>query len=227
VTADVVAICLPAADLSFAERVRALLHTDTWDLGSAEGVALMQALLGGSYPQAMVSRNDRGRLGDGQRVVLEVHRDGSDTAVDPAATMLSAIHDRQIAMAYGAAVRVLGDTTAVEATIDRAFLLIAACLLPTSPIDALLPAIRDLSCRMALGIVLDHAPALAIVAAPTAQVGGTRRTTVTSALEAWRVAERAMAVGHPLGAELRSSEDDVERSRAAYQLAVADPGRPR
>jgi hypothetical protein len=74
----VLAVCFPATDLTFGERVRRAVDRGPWDLASPEGIALMQALLRESYPMATVLLRGA-QLGGGWRptLVLDVHRDGS------------------------------------------------------------------------------------------------------------------------------------------------------
>ena len=50
----VLAACNPKSDAGFAERVRRVVAQDQWDLGSPEGIALVQAVLRQSYPMAAV-----------------------------------------------------------------------------------------------------------------------------------------------------------------------------
>jgi hypothetical protein len=86
----VLAVCFPATDISFGERVRAAIGTDHWDLTSLEGLALMQSVLRQSYPLATVRRESRTL--DGRRaptLVVDVYRDG-----------LAELSDRSGAAAY-------------------------------------------------------------------------------------------------------------------------------
>jgi hypothetical protein len=74
----VLAVCFPATDVRFGERVRRVIDRGSWDLASPEGIALIQALLRESYPMATVLPSDA-QLGGGWQptLVLDVHRDGS------------------------------------------------------------------------------------------------------------------------------------------------------
>jgi hypothetical protein len=80
----VVPVCFPSSDLGFGERVRAFVHSERWHLASAEGTALLQALLRESYPLASVVPHERLLVDDGHLVqVLDVFRDGVDPTVRP------------------------------------------------------------------------------------------------------------------------------------------------
>ena len=72
-----IAVCVPADDPVFGERVRLIVSQDRWDLGEAEGAALLEALLRRTYPSATV-RAWRVPSGDGRNrtVRVDVYRDG-------------------------------------------------------------------------------------------------------------------------------------------------------
>jgi hypothetical protein len=70
------AVSYPASDAQFGEHVRAIVQDDDWDLDSAEGVALLEAVLRATYPMATVVADRTTSAGWAPRVVLDVYRDG-------------------------------------------------------------------------------------------------------------------------------------------------------
>jgi hypothetical protein len=72
-----IAVCIPADDRAFGERVRLIVSQDRWDFGEAEGVALLEAILRRTYPSATV-RAWRVPAGGGRNrtVRVDVYRDG-------------------------------------------------------------------------------------------------------------------------------------------------------
>lgn len=121
------AVCVPPTDLKFGEWVRRLIADDAWDLGSPEGIALMQAVLRETYPESTVKPGAR-TLDGGARptLVLDVSRDGTaDSGVDRAA----ASYDRAGAAAYRDALSILG------ATADRSPVIASASFLAVDQDD--------------------------------------------------------------------------------------------
>lgn len=73
---SVVPVCFPTSDTRFGEHVRSFVHRERWHLDSAEGVALLQALLRTSYPMVSVSSHEQVLSRDGHTVtVIDVFRD--------------------------------------------------------------------------------------------------------------------------------------------------------
>lgn len=144
----VLARCRPETDAGFQERVRTLTTRETWDLASAEGVALMQAVLRATYPLATVAEYD-GVWSGGQRrtTVVEVDRDGliREPVLDR--------HDRLYAhsghAAYRAAAEIVGEGAVAERVVGAAFGEVREALDDGSPIDAAGAAVVEAARRLA------------------------------------------------------------------------------
>ena len=117
----VLAICLPASDVGFGERVKRVVAQDRWDLDSPEGLALMQAVLRGSYPKATVLSHGVAAGGQRRTVVLDVYRDGHPEAAALATSWVEAVYDRSGTSAYRIAARILGEGAAAEWAVEQAF----------------------------------------------------------------------------------------------------------
>lgn len=117
----VMAVCLPATDHGFRERVRRLVDQDRWDLDSAEGLALMQAVLRGSYPLATVLSHGVAAGSRRRTVALDVYRDGHPGSDAVAMPWVEAVFDQVGTSAYRAAARILGDGAAAEWVVEQAF----------------------------------------------------------------------------------------------------------
>jgi hypothetical protein len=73
----VLAVCFPASDIGFGERVRNVVAQKPWDLRSPEGQALLQTILRESYPYATVAPAATTLDGGWHPPVLvHVYRDG-------------------------------------------------------------------------------------------------------------------------------------------------------
>jgi hypothetical protein len=66
----------PPADLTFAARVRSIVGRAPWDLSSAEGVALLQAVVRTRYPNATVRVDESTNAGWAATLMVDVYRDG-------------------------------------------------------------------------------------------------------------------------------------------------------
>lgn len=118
----VLAACNPKSDAGFAERVRRVVAQDQWDLGSPEGIALVQAVLRQSYPMAAVlSRGGMWSGGVRRTLVLDVFRDGSPEGADLAGKWTRAVYDHSGPTAYRAAARILGEGRGSEEVVEEAF----------------------------------------------------------------------------------------------------------
>ncbi len=117
----VLAVCLPASDAGFGERVRHVVAQDRWDLDSPEGLALMQAVLRGTYPMATVLSHGVASGGRQRTVAVDVYRDGHPGAAALAMRWAEAVFDRSGASAYRLAARILGEGTAAEWAVEQAF----------------------------------------------------------------------------------------------------------
>lgn len=120
---SVVAVCLPASDVGFGERVRHVVsrERDQWDLDSPAGIALLQAILRETYPSATVLSHGVSAGGRRRTVVLDVYRDGRPGAAAGATNWAEAVYDRSGAIAYRVAARILGEGTAAESVVEQAF----------------------------------------------------------------------------------------------------------
>ena len=120
---SVLAVCLPAFDVGFGERVRHVVsrERDRWDLDSPEGLALLQAVLRENYPSATVLSHGVSAGGRRRTVVLDVYRDGCPGAAGCATNWAEAVYDRSGATAYRVAARVLGEGAAAESVVEQAF----------------------------------------------------------------------------------------------------------
>ena len=118
----VIAVCLPASDAAFGERVRRVVAQDRGDLGSPHGSGQLQATLRESYPLAtVVSQGGVWAGGLRRTVVLDVHRDGPPGAASLAVRWAGAVYDRSGAAAYRAAARILGEGVRAEHVVEQAF----------------------------------------------------------------------------------------------------------
>ncbi len=118
----VVAACLPSSDAGFGERVRHVIDQGRWDLGSPEGIRLVQAVLRRSYPMATVVGHGGVWSGGVRRtVLLDVYRDGTPDAARDAMRWIGAVYDLGGPSAFRAAFRILGDGAASEEVVERAF----------------------------------------------------------------------------------------------------------
>jgi len=118
----VLAACNPKSDAGFAERVRRVVAQDQWDLGSPEGIALVQAVLRQSYPMAAVlSRGGVWSGGVRRALVLDVFRDGPPEGADLAGKWTRAVYDYSGPTAYRAAARILGEGRESEEVVEEAF----------------------------------------------------------------------------------------------------------
>lgn len=117
----VLAVCLPASDVEFGERVRQVVSQDRWDLDSPEGLALMQAVLRGTYPTATVRSHGVSSGGRRRTVVIDVYRDGPPEAAARAVRWAEAVYDRSGTSAYRLAARILGEGGAAEWAVEQAF----------------------------------------------------------------------------------------------------------
>lgn len=95
------AVCYPASDSRFGERVRLVVAQDRWDLCSAEGMSLLEVLLRHTYPDATV-RASGATLGGGRHrtIRVDVYRDGYPSVSARATT---AARDGEPELAYQAA----------------------------------------------------------------------------------------------------------------------------
>ena len=118
----VLAVCSPASDAGFGERVRQVIAKDRGDLDSSEGIALIQAILRERYPMATVVGHDGVWSGGVRRtVVLDVYRDGGPGAIDGALRRVQAVYDANAATTYGRVARILGEGAAAERVVEQAF----------------------------------------------------------------------------------------------------------
>ena len=118
----VLAVCQPASDAGFSERVQHVVAQDRWDMDSPEGIALMQGVLRETYPMATVVGHDGVWAGGTRRtIVLNVWRDGLSVPRDPAVMWAEEVYDRSGGAAYRLAARILGEGAAAEAVVERAF----------------------------------------------------------------------------------------------------------
>ena len=117
----VLAACIPPSDAGFRERVRHVVSQDRWNLDSLEGIALMQAVLRGTYPMATVLGHGVSAGGVRRTVVLDVFRDGGPGAAAFAMRFAEAVYDRSAGTAYRAAALILGEGAAAELVVERAF----------------------------------------------------------------------------------------------------------
>jgi hypothetical protein len=106
----VLAVCFPATDIGFGERVRSAIAADHWDLTSPEGLALMESVLRQRYPLATVRRESRTL--EGRRaptIVVDVYRDGPADRPDGSTPWAAALFERSGAASYGSALGIVGD----------------------------------------------------------------------------------------------------------------------
>lgn len=117
----VLATCLPASDVGFGERVRQVVSRDSWDLDSPEGLALMQAVLRGSYPRATLRTHGVWAGTRRRTIVVEVYRDGPPEAAALALRWAEAVYDQSGGTAYRLAARILGEGGVAEWAVEQAF----------------------------------------------------------------------------------------------------------
>ena len=71
------AVCVPASDVAFGERVRHVVADRRWDLDGPDGLARITAVLRRDYPHATVTSETRAKQGGWHPlVILEILRDG-------------------------------------------------------------------------------------------------------------------------------------------------------
>jgi hypothetical protein len=204
------AICVPASDVTFGDRVRGLIRNEHWDLQSPEGIGLMQALLRGSYPNATVLPRAMGHPEvPAAPLMLEVVRDGGRTGTEIAAAWLSLVRERNDADLQDLASRIVADPRDVADVVDRAFHSVAARTSPSIDAESVGPALRVAVVRFAISAMRTRST--------------TRRVMPNEALEHWRVAERHLAVAGE--DELEAARSDVDRLRAAYHVSIARQNR--
>lgn len=200
------AICVPASDVTFGDRVRGLIRNEHWDLESPEGIGLMQTLLRGSYPNAIVQPHAMERSETlAAPIMLEVLRDGGRTRTEMADAWLSLVRERNYADLYDMAAGLIADPSDASDVVERALLSVAATTSPSVDTESVGPALRMAVARLAMTTLrlrsLSH------------------RVTPSEALEQWRVAERHLAVAG--GSEIEAARSDVDRLRSAYHHSVA------
>lgn len=117
----VIAVCIPASDVVFDERVRHVVSQDRWNLDTSEGIALMQAVLRGTYPMATVLGHGVSAGGQRRTVVLDIYRDGDPGAAAVAMRFVEAVYARSAGTAYRVATRILGEGPAAELVVEKAF----------------------------------------------------------------------------------------------------------
>lgn len=200
------AICVPASDVTFGDRVRGLIRNEHWDLQSPEGIGLMQTLLRGSYPNATVLPREMERSETlAAPIMLEVLRDGGRTMTEMADAWLSLVRERNYADLYDMAAGLIADPLDASDVVERAFLSVAATTSPSVDTESVGPALRMAVAQFAMTTLRLRSLA--------------HRVTPCEALEQWRVAERHLAVAGP--DELEAARSDVDRLRSAYHLSVA------
>jgi len=118
----VLAVCHPASDAGFGERIRQVIAQDRGDLGSPGSIALIQAVLRERYATATIVSHDGVWSGGVRRtVVLDVYRDGDPGAVDGALRWVQAVYDANAATAYRHVARILGEGAMAERVVEQAF----------------------------------------------------------------------------------------------------------
>jgi len=119
----VLAVCIPATDDSFGERVRSVVARHTVDLESPEGVALMQALLRERFPFATVWPHiDAEAASEHPTIQLHFFRDGLADGSAQHLQRVAELYDRCGPAAYRVAMGILGDEALAEHVVEAAFL---------------------------------------------------------------------------------------------------------
>ncbi|GAC1663977.1 MAG: hypothetical protein NVS9B8_03660 [Candidatus Limnocylindrales bacterium] len=98
------------------------MSQDRWDLGTPEGIALIEAILRQTYPMAAVVGHDGVWAGGIRRtIVLDVYRDGPPGAAERELSWLRAVYERSGVPAYRTAVELLGEGAPAERAVEQAF----------------------------------------------------------------------------------------------------------
>ena len=207
----VLAVCRPASDAGFGERVRSVVAQDRWDLASPEGVASIESVLRQTYPMTTVA-GQHGVWSGGlrQTIVLEVDRDGSASSGDTALGWTRDVLQLSGAAAYRAAVRILGDGQAAERAVEGAFRALRG------------PAESGLSVAEAGAAVEQDATRLARQAR-AAVAGGPDHPAASESAPQTALAETAIRMG-PVRRSLRGSAVSclLSEQREALELAILE-----
>ena len=116
------AVCMPATDQGFAERVQRVVAANRWNPDGPKALAALETSIRRTDPMAGVVIHDGMSVGGIRRtVVLHAFRDGAPTARDARLAGVRALYESSAARVYGIAVATLGRGREAEVVVEQSF----------------------------------------------------------------------------------------------------------